>query len=507
MTGPTMSSGGKKLSMSKLNELNTLVDSLIKHSFLKTANINEQFKQYQEMYSVLERIRKVESELKLKTNNGKPRQANIETFCRWAREQGCQFDGVKISEFSGFELGLEATKDFQAGDLFVTVPKKLIFSVTADTKIPDIMKDIPVMMVQNLSNLMLALLLIVERFQPNSAWKPYLDVLPDRYSTVLYFSPTDMAELKGTSAFGPSLNQCKNIARQYGFVKKFIQAKTPLLKDNFTYDLYCWAASTVMTRQNLIPVNLRDPESSSTGDADNTAGTDTDEFGTNPVLIPFWDMANHMNGEITTGYNEQSERVESLALKDFRKGEQIFIYYGNRSNADFLVHNGFVFPDNTNSTVSMQLSLNAADELFEQRKKLLETLKLSTAGDYTVQRGTNCISTELLGFARVFNMTKEQLAHWIAQEESVTKNLLDPNHVLDEALERKVWKFLSIRLQLLLRMSGTTLEQDEALLATQSQKGAPKLGHIRAMLVQYRVVEKTVISEAVEYCKQKESGQ
>ncbi|XP_055544926.1 actin-histidine N-methyltransferase [Wyeomyia smithii] len=524
MTGPTMSSASKKLSMSKQNELNTLVDSLIKHSFQKTANVNEQFKQFQEMYSVLERIRKVESELKLKTNNGKPRQANIEAFCRWASEHGCGFDGVKISEFSGFELGLEATRDFIIGEPFVTVPRKLIFSVTADSKIPDIMKDIPVMMVQNLSNLMLALLLIVERFQPNSVWKPYLDVLPDRYSTVLYFSPADMAELKGTSAFGPAMNQCKNIARQYGFIKKFIQTKTALLKDNFTYDLYCWAASTVMTRQNLIPVNLAENDAlnavsgstsvtnGSTAEAapvagsieDSNAAIGTGEFGTSPMLIPFWDMANHVNGEITTGYNELLQQVESLALKDFRKGEQIFIHYGSRNNADFLVHNGFVYPDNANSNVSLQLGLNTTDELFEQRKQLLEVLKLPTTGEFTINRGPAFISPELLGFARVFNMTKDQLAHWIEQKEVDTVQLLDSSYKLEGDLQQKVWKFLSIRLQLMLRMSGTTLEQDETLLANQGQKGTPKLGHIRTMLVQFRVVEKKVITEVLEYCKQKQ---
>ncbi|XP_053697599.1 actin-histidine N-methyltransferase [Sabethes cyaneus] len=532
MTGPTMTSAGKKLSMSKQNELNTLVDSLIKHSFQKTANANEQFKQFQDMYSVLERIRKLESELKLKTNNGKPRHANIEAFCRWASEHGCQFDGVKISEFSGFELGLEATRDFVAGEPFVAVPRKLIFSVTADSKIPDIMKDIPVMMVQNLSNLMLALLLIVERFQPNSVWKPYLDVLPDRYSTVLYFSPADMAELKGTSAFGAALSQCKNIARQYGFIKKFIQNKTALLKDNFTYDLYCWAASTVMTRQNLIPVNLgpdgdapaapdnatsatngtADSATGSAKEEESTANTTTTtegnvgggEFGTSPMLIPFWDMANHVNGEITTGYNELLQQVESLALKDFRKGEQIFIHYGNRTNADFLVHNGFVYPDNANSNVSLQLSLNTSDELFEQRKQLLELLKLPTTGEFTINRGPSYVSSELLGFARVFNMTKDQLAHWVEQKAEDIVRLLDLDFTLEKELEQKVWKFLSIRLQLMLRMSGTTLEQDETLLASQGQKGTPKLGHIRTMLVQYRVAEKKVLTEVHEHCQRKQ---
>ncbi|XP_062554114.1 actin-histidine N-methyltransferase [Armigeres subalbatus] len=498
MTGPAMATtGGKKLSMSKQNELNSLIDSLIKHSFLKTTNLNEQFKQFQDMYAVLERIRKLESEFKLKTNNGKPRQANIEAFCRWAKENGCEFDGVKISEFSGFELGLEATKHFKEGELFVTVPKKLIFSVTADSKIPDIMKDIPVMVVQNLSNLMLALLLIVERFQPNSVWKPYLDVLPDRYSTVMYFSPAEMAELKGTSAFGPALSQCKNIARQYGFIKKFIQGKTALLKDNFTYDLYCWAASTVMTRQNRIPVDLRDESEETSGDASEASGP-------SPVLIPLWDMANHINGQITTGYDEQLQRVEGQTLKPFAKGEQIFIHYGNRNNEDFLVHNGFVFPENSNTDVTIQLGLNPGEEFFDQRKELLEKLNLPVAGDFTVNRGPEYISEDLLGFARVFNMTKDQLSHWTSQESDLIRTLRSIECNLDEELNEKVWKFLSIRLQLLMRMSGTGLDQDEALLANQGQKGTPKLGHIKNMLVQFRVTEKRILTDAVEFCKLQE---
>ncbi|XP_055605647.1 actin-histidine N-methyltransferase-like [Uranotaenia lowii] len=228
----------KKISMSKLHELTSLLDQLIKHSFGKTANLNEQFKQYQEMYNILERIRKIESELKLKISNGKPRKANIDAFVRWAREHGSQFDGIKVSEFSGYELGLEATRDFREGEVFVTVPRKIIFSVTTDSKIPEIMKDIPMMMEKNMANVMLALSLIVERFHPTSPWKPYLDVLPDRYSTVLYFSPAEMAELKGTSAFGPALVLFKNIIRQYGYIKQFIQPSTALLKENFTFDLY-----------------------------------------------------------------------------------------------------------------------------------------------------------------------------------------------------------------------------------------------------------------------------
>nr|XP_029719620.1 actin-histidine N-methyltransferase-like [Aedes albopictus] len=133
----------------------------------------------------------------------------------------------------------------------------------------------------------------------------------------------------------------------------------------------------------------------------------------------------------------------------------------------------FVFPDNSNTNVSIQLALNTGEELFDQRKELLEKLNVPTAGEFTVNRGPDCIPNDLLGFARVFNMTKDHLTHWIAQEPELVKVLLSPECDLDESFKEKVWKFLSIRLQLAMRMSGTTLEQDEALLTNQGQKERP----------------------------------
>ncbi|XP_055605649.1 actin-histidine N-methyltransferase-like [Uranotaenia lowii] len=267
-----------------------------------------------------------------------------------------------------------------------------------------------------------------------------------------------------------------------------------------------------MTRQNLIPVDLSPAPAeaaASAGDQNGTNGKTEEDAsklpsGPSPVLIPLWDMANHVNGVITTGYNEPEARVESLTLKDYRKGEQIFIHYGQRTNADFLVHNGFVFPDNANSDITIQLSLSTNDELYEIRKALLEKLNLPSAnGEFTVCRKPEPISRQLLGFARVFNMTKDQLAHWTALEKAELGKLLLPDESpFDQELREKVWKFLTIRLQLAIRMTGTTLEQDEALLAGQNQKGSQKLSHIRAMLVQYRVVEKKILHEVLDFCQE-----
>lgn len=90
---------------------------------------------------------------------------------------------------------------------------------------------------------------------------------------------------------------------------------------------FSWAVSTVMTRQNSIPRVC----------TDNAAET---EAKLTPALIPLWDMANHTEGVVATSFNQESDRIESAAFMDFRKGEQIFMYYGVRNNTNFLIHNG-----------------------------------------------------------------------------------------------------------------------------------------------------------------------
>jgi len=67
---------------------------------------------------------------------------------------------------------------------------------------------------------------------------------------VLFYTPDDFNELRGSPAYDDALKQYKYIARQYAyFYKKF---KFGILSDYFTFEEYRWAVSTVMTRQNQV---------------------------------------------------------------------------------------------------------------------------------------------------------------------------------------------------------------------------------------------------------------
>lgn len=236
----------KKLSQQKRNEINQLTDYLLKLGFDPAHGLNELHSQYVEINTNLQRLQVIESELKAKSFNGKNRLATIERFYEWAKSNGAQFDGVRIQQFPHYELGLVATKDFKRGEFFATIPKKMLFTLeNLSETVIEVMNQMPV--IDTMLNVKLAFALVIERLSGNASfWKPYIDMLPERYPTVMYFTPNEISELKGTAAFVMSLNQCKHIARQYAFIRKAIQnlpcdrpdSMLGILKDRFTYDLY-----------------------------------------------------------------------------------------------------------------------------------------------------------------------------------------------------------------------------------------------------------------------------
>lgn len=491
----------KKLSPQKRHELNQLIDVLLNLGFKQAQTITDQWSQYNEIQGILDRIQAIENVLKVKNTKQKSRGANIGAFCKWAEDNGAIFDSIKVAEISGYDLGLEATKEINKGDNFVIIPKKMIMSEEdlSSTLIP-IASEIP--MLDSMNNVKLAFALLLEKLNPDSFWKPYIDILPEKYSTVMYFTVNEMQELKGSNVLGQALNQCKFIARQYAFIYKCVQnvrsdvygknsdggKAFDLLKEKFTYELYRWAVSTVMTRQNSIPRSKKNEQENK----------DNNELM--PALIPLWDMANHQDGEFTSSFDMELNRLESCALSNYMKGEQIFIHYGDRPNAHFLVHNGFVYANNTKDNVCIRLGLSASDELFTERSQLLEQLNIPKNCELKVLQSPDYISPELLAFVRIFNMNQDQIKHWLNSERAA--DLLHIDCALETSLESKTWIFLQTRLTLLLKVFPTTLEDDEIMLANHL-KGQTKMGHNKAMLIQYRILEKKILSNALEYAKQR----
>lgn len=72
-----------------------------------------------------------------------------------------------------------------------------------------------------------------------------------------------------------------------------------------------------------------------------------------PALIPLIDFANYESkekGSASMILDGKTKTIQLQLSKAVKKGDEIFLNYGLRSNGDFLLHNGFVPTGNNSGT-------------------------------------------------------------------------------------------------------------------------------------------------------------
>lgn len=478
------SKNGNNITPHQSKELNTLVERLltITSVFKPNINITQSWELHLEISEVLEEINRLES-VKNSVDN-KDRREVFHSFVNWLENNGAKFEGIEISEFPGYDFGLKAKKEYPEGSPILRIPRKLMLTED-NTKQPNfsvLFEKDPLL--QHMPNIRLALYLLVEKFSTESFWKPYIEVLPSDYTTVLYFSPENLEYLKPSPVFLQSLKLCRSIARQYAyFYKKLNSSDDPVAKNlckYMTYNEYRWAVSTIMTRQNSIPSAL----------APNSMVT---------ALIPLWDMCNHTEGKITTDFNPELDSGECFALRDYKPGDQIFIFYGLRSNADLLLHNGFVYAENSNDSLSLSLGVGATDALKDLRNDLLHKIGLSPYTEYYLSGGINPLTPELLAFLRVFNMNKEDLNKWLLgdNQSDLLSSSSEQFVKTERELEKKTLSYLSTRCNLLLAAYQKNVKPSTEVLTNGSD--APSVNVYRNIADQLKVCEQMILKKTITY--------
>ncbi|VVC34513.1 SET domain,Rubisco LSMT, substrate-binding domain [Cinara cedri] len=432
-----------KMQSVKLNDCKIivlkLVDQLLDATSMmsNTPSIKEQWSIHLVIVNLLSKINQLEAEFDLKPLSQRNDQS-IEKLTKWATKNGAILNGVEIHQFQDYGYGMKANKPITEGDKLVTVPKSLMMTEENISASPLWKLHSQDMMLRNMPNVALAIFILVEslRKDKKSFWHPYLTTLPETYSTPVYFEVADLEALKGSPAFEAALKLNRNIARQYAYFKKLFQLSddpaSVILKDTFTYEYYRWAVSTLMSRQNTIP-NSDDPPANVS------------------ALIPLWDMFNHHEGTLSTDFVKADNTCVCYANSSYLCNDQVYIFYGVRTNADFLVHNGFVYPENKHDAVKIRLGVSRSDPFYTLRLRLLQTLSLPPLAEFNLNVGPQPLHGKLLAFVRIFNMDQKTLEDWIGMEEKHCLNLMDSSVTLEPVLEKKCWEFLQVRINLLIK--------------------------------------------------------
>lgn len=229
-------------------ELHSQIEYLLKLTTqAPNPNVTKELEAIREIDQVLQKIKKLEKRIDDEFIIDDKKRCDavvVERFTTWLKENGALFEGTSIAEFPGYDLGLKAEIDIPEASLIIAVPRKLMFTIESikNSSCLGVLGTDAIL--ENMPNVALSIYLLLEKFsQDNSFWKPYLDILPATYTTVLYFNIDELEKLTGSPSLKTALNQIKNIARQYAYFHKLVNAAKDdpaceVLRKRFTYREY-----------------------------------------------------------------------------------------------------------------------------------------------------------------------------------------------------------------------------------------------------------------------------
>jgi len=335
--------------------------------------------------------------------------------------------------------------------------------------------------------------MMFEVHHKNSRWSPYFAVLPSSLDSLVFWSPSELAELQASAVI--------NKIGKEDAEAIFHQKVEPLNLVNGTIGLFHQMASIIMAYAFDIP--QEDPLSDLENEKDEELIDDEDQQ-TVLTMIPLADMLNadaeRNNARLVCDNND----LEMRSIKKIKEGEEIFNDYGPLPRSDLLRRYGYITDKYAPYDVA-ELSTKSIVSAF-QTGLLIDTepnpLKLEPADlevrldlarrediyedSYDITHASSegpCIPDELIAFIYLLIIDDKTLASILNSESALPTR----SKLTTELLGRVMENLLRLREE----EYATTLEEDDALLKTGISS------YRKEMAVKVRHGEKAVLREAM----------
>lgn len=236
----------------------------------------------------------------------------------WVKGTGMDVSDIQVrveptEDLAKGELGIVATSKLVPGDILAWAPTSLLLS---KPKAVELWGDV----VEALSDrVALILLLIQERYVhgKDSKWYVYMRSLPqfdgDVSGPSFLWTEDELEWLQGSDGYGAAAAMYNTIVDEYVTLNEslFQEHSEKFPSSVFTFDHFLWGAATVASRAY--------------GD---------DAEGTHLCIAPLVDFLNHRAGALQL--TRFGNGIVAYAHKHYDVGEQVWVSYGGKSNAELL---------------------------------------------------------------------------------------------------------------------------------------------------------------------------
>ncbi|KAK2002600.1 SET domain-containing protein [Colletotrichum falcatum] len=440
-------------------------------------------------------------------------QTASETFLSWFKSlQGAAFhDDIQIVDLRGQNAGrgIVATKDIAPETVLFTIPRKSIINVETSElpkKIPQVFtgndgddEDMENEPLDSWGSLILVM--IYEYLQGDtSPWKPYFEVLPEKFDTLMFWESPDLDYLRGSAVLSKiGKDEADDMFRSR--ILPVISANPTIF---FPQGVSPPSESELLQLAHrmgsIIMAYAFDLENDEEPEQEDEEWVEDREGKTMLGMVPMADILN-ADAEFNAHVNHGEDDLSVTALRPIKAGEEILNYYGPHPNSELLRRYGYVTSKHSRydvveipwnmlqSILSEQLGLT--DEVWKQVAEHVDPEDLEDVFVLERESGEPDSEGRLTTPATVQEVSAEldeQLKDVLKAIKKVRGDLIPDKRKRDEAHQRVVISTL----QKLLAQYPTTAEEDEAMLASGN------LTSRQRMAVEVRLGEKRLIKEALQ---------
>ncbi|KAI8206182.1 Ribosomal lysine N-methyltransferase 4 [Colletotrichum sp. SAR 10_76] len=442
-------------------------------------------------------------------------QTKSQGFLAWFKSlPGATFhNDIEIVDLRGQNAGrgIIATKDIPAETTLFTIPRRSIINVETSElpkKIPQVFTgndgDDEDMENEPLDSWGSLILVMIYEFLQGAAspWKPYFEVLPEKFDTLMFWESSDLEHLKGSAVLSKiGKEEADEMFRSR--ILSVIAVNPAIFYPEGSSPLGEAELLQLAHRMgSIIMAYAFDLDNEEEPEQEEDDEWIEDRDGKTMLgMVPMADILN-ADAEFNAHVNHGDDELTVTALRPIPAGEEILNYYGPHPNSELLRRYGYVTPKHSRYDVveipwdlvqvSVSEHLKIGDDVWKQVEEYLDPEELEDVFVLERESGEPDSEGQIRTVAEVREISaelEEQLKAVLKAIKKINGDLIPDKRKRDEVFHAVIVSTL----QKILSQYPTSTQEDEALLSTGD------LTTRQRMAVQVRLGEKKLLQEALEF--------